>query len=241
MRIEFRCRTWPTCGPLEQEFKPDRRTLRHAVAAVACRAQPQTPGDLRLARRTRAAGVAVAAARRRPATPTSSLVISNHTNNARARHRSQGIPFFHVPMSPATEARRPKRAELRPLSRVPTSTRSSSRAICRCCRPISWRATRPRSSTSTTASCRRSSAPTRTRRPTTAASSSSAPPPTTSPKTWTPARSSSRTCVRIDHRHDADDLRRMGRYIERVVLARAVSWHVEDRVLLHGNKTIVFS
>jgi len=36
-------------------------------------------------------------------------------------------------------------------------------------------------------------------------------------------------------------LRRMGRYIERVVLARAVTWHVEDRVLLHGNKTIVFS
>jgi len=26
-----------------------------------------------------------------------------------------------------------------------------------------------------------------------------------------------------------------------VVLARAVTWHVEDRVLLHGNKTIVFA
>jgi formyltetrahydrofolate deformylase len=47
--------------------------------------------------------------------------------------------------------------------------------------------------------------------------------------------------LRIDHRHDTDDLRRLGRYIERVVLARAVNWHVEDRVLLHGNKTIVFS
>jgi formyltetrahydrofolate deformylase len=47
--------------------------------------------------------------------------------------------------------------------------------------------------------------------------------------------------MRIDHRHDADELRRMGRYIERVVLARAVGWHVEDRVLLHGNKTIVFT
>ena len=46
---------------------------------------------------------------------------------------------------------------------------------------------------------------------------------------------------RIDHRHDPDDLRRMGRYIERVVLARAVGWHVEDRVLLHGNKTIIFN
>ena len=47
--------------------------------------------------------------------------------------------------------------------------------------------------------------------------------------------------LRIDHRHDAEDLRRLGRYIERVVLARAVGWHVEDRVLLHGNKTIVFN
>jgi formyltetrahydrofolate deformylase len=46
---------------------------------------------------------------------------------------------------------------------------------------------------------------------------------------------------RIDHRHSAEDLRRLGRYIERVVLARAVGWHVEDRVLLHGNKTIVFA
>ena len=46
---------------------------------------------------------------------------------------------------------------------------------------------------------------------------------------------------RVDHRHTPDDLRRMGRYIERTVLARAVTWHVEDRVLLHGNKTIVFS
>jgi formyltetrahydrofolate deformylase len=46
---------------------------------------------------------------------------------------------------------------------------------------------------------------------------------------------------RVDHRHSADDLRRMGRYIERVVLARAVSWHVDDRVLLDGNKTIVFA
>jgi formyltetrahydrofolate deformylase len=46
---------------------------------------------------------------------------------------------------------------------------------------------------------------------------------------------------RVDHRHTPEDLRRLGRYMERVVLARAVVWHVEDRVLLHGNKTIVFA
>ncbi|MGH3318654.1 MAG: formyltetrahydrofolate deformylase [Streptosporangiaceae bacterium] len=47
--------------------------------------------------------------------------------------------------------------------------------------------------------------------------------------------------VRVDHRHSTDDLRRMGRYVERVVLARAVSWHLEDRVIVHQNKTIVFA
>ena len=46
---------------------------------------------------------------------------------------------------------------------------------------------------------------------------------------------------RADHRHTAEDLRRMGRQVERTVLARAVRWHVEDRVLVDGNKTIVFA
>jgi formyltetrahydrofolate deformylase len=47
--------------------------------------------------------------------------------------------------------------------------------------------------------------------------------------------------ARIDHRQSVSDLRRAGRYVERAVLARAVSWHVEDRVIVHGNKTIVFT
>ncbi|WP_127589088.1 formyltetrahydrofolate deformylase [Paenibacillus koleovorans] len=45
---------------------------------------------------------------------------------------------------------------------------------------------------------------------------------------------------RVSHRHSVDDLKRIGRHIERTVLARAVSWHVEDRVLVHENKTVVF-
>ncbi|MCL6627904.1 MAG: formyltetrahydrofolate deformylase [Alicyclobacillus shizuokensis] len=45
---------------------------------------------------------------------------------------------------------------------------------------------------------------------------------------------------RVDHRMNADDLKRIGRHVERTVLARAVQWHLEDRILLHGNKTIVF-
>lgn len=46
---------------------------------------------------------------------------------------------------------------------------------------------------------------------------------------------------RVDHRHAIEDLHRIGRHIERVVLAKAVAWHVEDRVLVHGNKTVVFA
>ncbi|WP_337287795.1 formyltransferase family protein, partial [Candidatus Methylomirabilis sp.] len=46
---------------------------------------------------------------------------------------------------------------------------------------------------------------------------------------------------RVDHRHDVDDLKRIGRHVERMVLARAVTWHLEDKVLVHGNKTVVFA
>lgn len=45
---------------------------------------------------------------------------------------------------------------------------------------------------------------------------------------------------RVSHRDDVNDLKRIGRHIERIVLARAVSWHVEDRILVHENKTVVF-
>ena len=46
--------------------------------------------------------------------------------------------------------------------------------------------------------------------------------------------------VRIDHGDTADDLVRYGRDIEKTVLARGLRYHVEDRVLVCGNKTIVF-
>ncbi|MDA8195368.1 MAG: formyltetrahydrofolate deformylase [Thermaerobacter sp.] len=45
---------------------------------------------------------------------------------------------------------------------------------------------------------------------------------------------------RVDHSHRVDDLRRIGSHIERQVLARAVRWHLEDRVLVHGGRTVVF-
>jgi formyltetrahydrofolate deformylase len=46
--------------------------------------------------------------------------------------------------------------------------------------------------------------------------------------------------IRVTHRDDVETLRRRGSDIERIVLARAVEWHCEDRVLQHGNTTVVF-
>jgi formyltetrahydrofolate deformylase len=45
---------------------------------------------------------------------------------------------------------------------------------------------------------------------------------------------------RVNHALSADDMTAVGRDIESVVLARAVRWHVEHRVLLNGHKTVVF-
>jgi formyltetrahydrofolate deformylase len=44
----------------------------------------------------------------------------------------------------------------------------------------------------------------------------------------------------ISHADSADDLVRKGRDIERRVLAQAVHWHLQDRVFVNGNKTVVF-
>ena len=46
--------------------------------------------------------------------------------------------------------------------------------------------------------------------------------------------------TRTTHRDSIDDLLRKGRDLERTVLARAVRWHLEDRILVYQNKTVVF-
>ena len=46
--------------------------------------------------------------------------------------------------------------------------------------------------------------------------------------------------TRVTHRQDVDDLVRMGRDLEKRVLAQAVRWQLEHRVLAYGNKTVVF-
>ena len=46
--------------------------------------------------------------------------------------------------------------------------------------------------------------------------------------------------ARVTHRHGVEDLVRKGRDLEKFVLAQAVRWHLENRILVYGNKTVVF-
>jgi formyltetrahydrofolate deformylase len=46
--------------------------------------------------------------------------------------------------------------------------------------------------------------------------------------------------IRIDHADSVDDMARYGKDIEKAVLARGLRYHLEDRVLVHGHKTVVF-
>jgi len=46
--------------------------------------------------------------------------------------------------------------------------------------------------------------------------------------------------VRISHRDSLSDLLQKGRDLEKLVLSRAVRWHIENRILLYGNRTVVF-
>lgn len=46
---------------------------------------------------------------------------------------------------------------------------------------------------------------------------------------------------RVSHRQSVSQLRELGRSIEREVLARAVRWHLEERIVVSGNRTVVFS
>ncbi|MFA5678170.1 MAG: formyltetrahydrofolate deformylase [Pseudomonas sp.] len=46
--------------------------------------------------------------------------------------------------------------------------------------------------------------------------------------------------VRISHRDNAEDMVRLGKDVEKMVLSRGLRYHLEDRVLVHDNKTVVF-
>lgn len=46
--------------------------------------------------------------------------------------------------------------------------------------------------------------------------------------------------ARVSHRDQLEDLIQKGRDLEKVVLSRAVRWHIENRILLYANKTVIF-
>ncbi|SFM08222.1 formyltetrahydrofolate deformylase [Salibacterium qingdaonense] len=47
--------------------------------------------------------------------------------------------------------------------------------------------------------------------------------------------------LRVNHRYGAKDLKVAGRNVEKIALARAVDWHIQDKILVYENKTIIFN
>ncbi|WP_240374566.1 formyltetrahydrofolate deformylase [Bacillus piscicola] len=47
--------------------------------------------------------------------------------------------------------------------------------------------------------------------------------------------------LRVNHRYSTEDLKIAGRNVEKIALARAVNWHVNDEVIVHKNKTYIFN
>ncbi|MGH7214719.1 MAG: formyltetrahydrofolate deformylase, partial [Tepidisphaeraceae bacterium] len=47
--------------------------------------------------------------------------------------------------------------------------------------------------------------------------------------------------IRVDHGDSPDDMMRLGKDVEKTVLARGLRYHLQDRVLIHQNKTVVFT
>ncbi|RTE65986.1 formyltetrahydrofolate deformylase [Amphritea opalescens] len=47
--------------------------------------------------------------------------------------------------------------------------------------------------------------------------------------------------VRVSHRDQPQEMVRLGKDVEKTVLSRGLRWHLDDRVLVHGNKTVVFN
>ena len=53
-------------------------------------------------------------------------------------------------------------------------------------------------------------------------------------------RSIEQGVTRITHRDNLEDLVEKGQDLEKIVLSRAVRWHIENRILLYANKTVIF-
>ena len=47
--------------------------------------------------------------------------------------------------------------------------------------------------------------------------------------------------MRVSHRDSLEDLEKEGQELERMVLSRAVRWHLQRKILVYNNKTVVFN
>jgi len=46
--------------------------------------------------------------------------------------------------------------------------------------------------------------------------------------------------MRVSHRNSIEDMVRLGKDVEKMALARGLRYHLQDRVLVHDNKTVIF-
>lgn len=170
-------------------------------------------------------------------------VIGNHTS-LEPVVAAHGVPFHHVPFPapatrPASRARSPRSRRSASSSTPTTPTRSCSPASCRSCPHTCARPGPGGRSTSTTASCR----PSPGRGPTTKRTGAGeADRRDLSLRDRRPRRGPDHRAGRRPRRPRGHRDRHgaPGRDIERLVLARGLRWHLEDRVLIQGNRTVVF-
>ena len=165
-------------------------------------------------------------------------VVSNHPD-AGPLVRSYGIDFHHVPVTPDDQGGRREAAD-GAGGRHRQRTWSCWPATCRCS-PTTCAASCPAArSTSTTRSCPASRAPGPTTRPSTAGVKLVGATAHYVTGDLDEGPIIEQDVVRVDHTYDQDQLVAAGRDVEAQVLSRAVRWHAQSRVLLNGDRTVVF-
>ncbi len=168
-----------------------------------------------------------------------SAIVANHPRETYSHIDLEDLPFHHLPVTKQTKLEQEQ--QIWELVKSSQRRSSCSPATCRCCRTGSPPSSPGAASTSTTRSCRAS----RARKPYHQAHArgvkviGATAHYVTSDLDEGPIID--QDIERISHRDTPDDLVRKGRDIERRVLARALSDHLADRVILNGHKTVVFS
>ena len=165
-------------------------------------------------------------------------VVSNH-EAMRRRVEADGLPYIHLPVTPETRDEQ-EAGLVQPRSKRSGSISSCSPATCRFSRTGSRPACRGGRSTSTIPSCRASSV----RRPYHKAHERGVKLIGATAHYVTPDLDEGpiieQDVGRVDHAMSVEEMIALGRDIEATVLARAVRFHLEHRVLINGVRTVVF-